>query len=81
MMGAPAAHGDTASGASHAKRYQILCERLVERQLYGAAALVLSKKDTGAAMGEHRSLSEATSLRTLVAEFAVRVAASSKASR
>lgn len=68
-------------GASYAKRYQILCERLVERQLYGAAALVLSKKDTGAAMGEHRSLSEATSLRTLFAEFAARVAASNEGGR
>ena len=68
-------------GASYAMRYQILCERLVERQLYGAAALVLSNKDAGAATGEHRSLSEATSLRTLFAEFAARVAASNEGSR
>lgn len=62
-------------GASYAQRYQILCERLVERQLYGSAALVLSKADTGAAMGEHRSLSDATGLKTLFAEFAARALA------
>ena len=32
--------------ASYARRYQILCERLVERQLYSAAALELSLADT-----------------------------------
>lgn len=62
-------------GASYARRYQILCERLVERQLYGAAALVLSRADEGAARGAHRSLSEATSLKTLFTEFAARAAA------
>lgn len=62
-------------GASYAKRYQILCERLVERQLYGAAALVLSKPDAGLARGEHRTLSDATSLRRLFAEFAGRTVA------
>lgn len=65
-------------GASYVKRYQILCERIVERQLYGVAALMLSNKDSGAAMGEHRSLSEATSLWTLFAKFADRVAASNQ---
>lgn len=62
-------------GASYAQRYQLLCERLVERQLYGAAALVLSKPGMGASHGEYRSLSEATSLRSFFAEFAGRVAA------
>lgn len=62
-------------GASYARRYQILCERLVGRQLYGAAALVLSKADEGATTGAYRSLSEATSLKTLFTEFAARAAA------
>lgn len=62
-------------GGSYARRYQILCERLVERQLYGAAALVLSRADEGAASGAHRSLSEATSLKALFTEFAARAAA------
>lgn len=57
--------------ASYAKRYQILCERLVERQLYTAAALELTptKKDS------HRALSPATSIQNLFAEFAGRVLA------
>lgn len=63
-------------GASYARRYQILCERLVEQKLYGAAALALSKADAGAALGEYRSLSDATNVRTLFAEFAAKVAAS-----
>lgn len=62
-------------GASYALRYQILCERLVERQLYGAAALVLSRQDDGAVSGAHRSLSEATSLKAFFTEFAARAAA------
>ncbi|MBX3734541.1 MAG: restriction endonuclease [Verrucomicrobiae bacterium] len=62
-------------GASYARRYQILCERLVERRLYGAAGLVLSPRNSGGALGEHRSLSDATSLRTLFAEYAAKLAA------
>lgn len=63
-------------GASYAKRYQILCERLVERKLYGAAALVLSNPTIGAATGDHCALSDATSLRTLFAEFSGKMLAS-----
>jgi len=66
-------------GASYAKRYQLLCERLVERQLYGAAALLLSTPKDGAAKGMFRSLSEATSLRTMFTEFGARAAASTSA--
>jgi len=63
-------------GASYASRYQTLCERLVERQLYGAAALVLSPARAGAESGAHRALTEPTSLRRMFAEFAGRTAAS-----
>jgi hypothetical protein len=52
--------------ASYARRYQILCERLVERRLYTAAALELSPRGQRA----HRALSPATSIRNLFAEFA-----------
>ena len=58
-------------GASYARRYQILCERLVQRQLYAAAAVELTKQGSC----EHRSLSEATSLRSLFREFAARMLA------
>ena len=63
-------------GASYAKRYQILCERLMEGHLYTAASLVLSlapnKTDTIAL----RSLSQATSLSNLILEFAGKCATS-----
>jgi hypothetical protein len=58
--------------ASYARRYQILCERLVERQLYSAAALELTVMNTS----EHRALSPATSIRNLFAEFSGRLLAS-----
>lgn len=57
-------------GASCADRYRILCERLMERQLYTAAAVVLSKGIEGKASGAHASLSEATSVRNLFLSFA-----------
>jgi len=57
--------------ASYARRYQILCERLVERQLYSAAALELTP--TGA--DSHRALSPATSIRNMFSEFAGRLLA------
>ncbi len=62
---------DEFRAASYAQRYQILCERLVERQLYSAAALELS------VAGGHgsRALSSATSIRNLFAEFAGRMLA------
>lgn len=62
-------------GASYARRYQILCERLMREQLYGCAALVLSDPEEGARLGAYRELSVATSHRALFAEFAARAAA------
>lgn len=62
-------------GASYARRYQLLAERLMKERLYGAAALLLSSAENGAQTGLHRELSPATSHRTLFAEFAARVTA------
>ena len=62
---------DEFKGASFARRYQILCERLVERQLYTAAALELTCKN----QRTHRALSPATSIKNLFAEFAGRLLA------
>lgn len=62
---------DEFRGASYAQRYQILCERLVERQLYSAAAMALSV----AGSDRHESLSPATSIRNLFAEFSGRLLA------
>jgi hypothetical protein len=57
---------DEFKAASYARRYQILCERLVERHFYSAAALELSVSSSETS----RSLSGATSIRNLFAEFA-----------
>lgn len=62
--------------ASYARRYQILCERLVERQLYSAAALEL----TPTGQDSHRALSPATSIRNMFSEFAGRLLAAVHAS-
>lgn len=58
-------------GASYARRYQLLCERLVERRLYSAAALEMSPANSGS----HAPLSPSTSIRNMFAEFAGRLLA------
>lgn len=65
-------------GASYAERYRLFCERLIERGLYGGAALLLSQADEGARVGRSRALSEATSVRSLFTEFAARCAAAAE---
>lgn len=62
---------DEFRNATYAERYQILCERLVERQLYAAAALELTPRDSR----QHRALSDATSLKSLFKELAGRILA------
>ncbi|HAA58381.1 MAG TPA: restriction endonuclease [Myxococcales bacterium] len=61
--------------ASYAERYKILCERLMEQRLYDFAALALSEKKAGTSSGLWESLSPATDLKQLFAEFAGRIAA------
>ncbi|OPZ83241.1 MAG: Type-2 restriction enzyme PaeR7I [bacterium ADurb.Bin429] len=62
------------NGASYADRYNILCRKLVQEQLYTTAAVLLSPRsavDTGA----YTELSEMTSLKTFVTTLAGHVAA------
>lgn len=61
-------------GASYASRYNILCRRLVQEQLYTAASIILSPR-TGVDTGDYAELSEMTGLRTFVTELAAHVAA------
>jgi hypothetical protein len=61
-------------GASYLKRYDILCQRLTQEQLYGAAALLTSPR-SAAATGEYGEMSELTSLKTFVTTLAGHVAA------
>lgn len=60
--------------ASYAKRYEILCRKLVQEQLYSAATLMLSPR-SAVSTGEYSELSELTGLRAFVTELAGHVAA------
>jgi len=61
-------------GASYLKRYDVLCQRLVQEQLYTAATIMASPrsaKDNGA----YADMSALTSLKTFVTSFAGYIAA------
>lgn len=60
-------------GASYLKRYDILCQRLVQERLYGAAA-VLTTPRSASETGEYGEMSELTGLRTFVTTFAGHIA-------
>lgn len=61
-------------GASYIKRYDLLCQKLVQEQLYTTAALITSKR-SAATTGEFTELSAMTGLRTFVTSLAGHVAA------
>ncbi len=61
-------------GASYLKRYDILCQRLIQEQLYGAASVLVSPR-TAAASGEFGEMSELTGLKTFITSLAGHVAA------
>lgn len=61
-------------GASYLKRYDILCQRPVQEQLYTTAAVLTSPRnatDTGC----YANMSELTNLKTFVTSFAGHIAA------
>lgn len=58
---------------SYAARYEILCRKLVHEQLYDAAALVLTDRDT-ATRGAFRTASDLTSPRRFGATLAGKIA-------
>lgn len=61
-------------GASYLKRYDVLCQRLVQEQLYTTASLLASPR-TAAVTGEMAELSDMTGLKTFVTSFAGHIAA------
>jgi hypothetical protein len=61
-------------GASYLKRYDILCQRLAQEQLYTTASVIASPRDA-AATGAYSELSDMTGLRTFVTSFAGHIAA------
>lgn len=60
--------------ASYADRYNILCRKLMQEQLYTAASVIVSPR-SGVDSGEYSELSEMTGLKTFVTELAGHIAA------
>lgn len=60
-------------GASYLKRYDVLCQRLAQEQLYSTASIMASPR-TGVTSGEYADMSELTSLKTFVTSFAGHIA-------
>lgn len=61
-------------GVSYLERYDLLCQKLVQEQLYTAAALITSPR-SAAETGEFSEMSVMTGLKTFVATLAGHVAA------
>jgi hypothetical protein len=61
-------------GASYLKRYDVLCQRLIQESLYGAASVIASPRNA-AKTGEFSELSDLTGLKTFVTTLAGHVAA------
>lgn len=61
-------------GASYIERYNLLCKKLVQEQLYTTATLIASPK-TAIRTGGFSDVSEMTSLKTFVTSFAGHIAA------
>lgn len=61
--------------SSYAKRYQILCERLILEGLYSSTCLILSDIEEGYRSGAYSSPSESLKPRNMFAEFAGRLLA------
>jgi type II restriction enzyme len=61
-------------GASYLKRYDLLCQRLVQEQLYTTAAVLASPRSSSAT-GDFNELSDLTSLKSFVTTLAGHIAA------
>ena len=61
-------------GASYLKRYDLLCQKLVQEQLYTTAAVITSERGA-AKTGDFAELSPMTGLKTFVSSLAGHVAA------
>lgn len=61
-------------GASYLQRYDLLCQKLTQEQLYTTASLITSPR-TAAGSGDFTSLSAMTSLKTFVTSLAGHIAA------
>lgn len=62
------------NGASYADRYNLLCQKLVQEQLYTAASVLLSPR-TSVDTGDYSELSGMTGLKTFITTLAGHMAA------
>jgi len=62
------------NGASYADRYNVLCKKLVQEQLYTSACIMLSPQDAKD-NGNYSDMSDLTSLKTFITTFAGHIAA------
>ncbi len=60
-------------GASYLKRYDLLCQRLVQEQLYTTAAVIAAERGA-VTTGDFTNLSDMTSLKTFITSLAGHVA-------
>ena len=60
-------------GASYLKRYDLLCQKMIQEQLYTTASIIASRKDA-VNTGEYSELSAMTSLKTFVTSLAGHIA-------
>lgn len=60
--------------ASYAERYNILCRKLIQEQLYTVASIITSPR-SAVDSGIYEELSEMTGLKSFVSELAGHVAA------
>jgi hypothetical protein len=67
-------------GASYIERYNILCKKLVQEQLYTTAA-ILASPESAKLTGEYSELSDMTGLKTFVTSFAGHIAAEAARTR
>ena len=65
---------DEFKGASYLKRYDLLCQKLVQEQLYTHAALVISSRNA-VDTGEFSEMSPMTGIKTFVTSLAGHIAA------
>ncbi|MGF1642540.1 MAG: PaeR7I family type II restriction endonuclease [Thiotrichales bacterium] len=65
---------DEFKGSSYLEKYDLLCQRLVQEQLYTAATVIAANRDA-AASGQYSQLSPLTGFKSFVAAFAGHIAA------
>jgi hypothetical protein len=66
--------------ASYLQRYDLLCQKLVQEQLYSTATIIASPNDA-IKTGKYSSLSQMSSIRTFLISFAAHIAATALRSK